>query len=74
MSSLLVDVDKVRQARHEMECEIMVAVASAVRRFKDMTGFTPDRIDVDLADMTNINSVMREHIPCAVRATVNLEL
>lgn len=74
MSDFLVDVEKVRRARHAMECEIMNSVVASVSKFKEMTGFTPESISVDMMDMTNISSVMREHAPCAVRATVNLEL
>lgn len=74
MSDFLVDVEKVRRARHAMEREILGSVVSAVSRFKDMTGFTPERIDVDMTDMTCITSVMRDYVPCAVNATVNLEL
>lgn len=74
MSSFMVDVEKVRQARYDMECEIMGAVESAVRKFKDTTGLTPEYISVDMADMRTIHSVMREYFPTAVKAIVNLEI
>ena len=74
MSSFTIDVEKVRKARIEMEREILSAVESAVRKFKDTTGLTPEYISVDMADMRTTHSVMREYFPTAVKAIVNLEI
>lgn len=74
MSNFTIDVEKVRKARIEMEREILSAVGSAVRKFKDTTGLTPEYISVDMADTKTTHSVMREYFPTAVNATVNLEL
>jgi hypothetical protein len=74
MSTLLIDVEKVRQARCEMENEILGSVVSAVRKFKDVTGVTPESIHVQMLYVATLQSMIREYVPCAVNATVNLEL
>ena len=74
MSNFTIDVEKVRKAHSEMEWEIQSAVKSAVRKFQDTTGLTPEYISVDMADMSTTHSVMREYFPTAVKAIVNLEI
>ena len=74
MSNFTIDVEKVRKARCEMEREILSAVESAVRKFKDVTGVTPESIQVWMKDVAPLQSAIREHVPCEVNATVNLEL
>ena len=74
MSNFTIDVEKVRKARIEMEREILSSVGSAVRKFQDTTGLTPEHIYVDMADVSPLQPTIREYAPCAVNATVNLEL
>lgn len=74
MSTLLIDVEKVRKARCEMEREILSAVESAVRKFEDTTGLTPVSIYVDMADLSTLQSPIPKRVPCSVRAEVNIEL
>ena len=74
MSNFTIDVEKVRKARIEMEWEILSAVKSAVRKFQDTTGLTPERIYVDMADVSTLQPTIREYAPCAVSAKVNVEI
>jgi hypothetical protein len=62
----------IERARLDLEQEVYGAVYEAVQKFKERTGLTPRRIDVEMLDVTACHNRQPTFIPGKVKATVEL--
>lgn len=55
------DLNELRKEKAKLEIELIDAIALRVKTFKQKTGLTPDRIDVDMMNISTATSQEMEY-------------